>query len=516
MTKTHLLWVDDEIALLKPHMLFLEEKNYKTLACNNGLEAIELVQSQRFDAVLLDENMPGLSGLETLQAIKSSYPDLPVIMVTKNEEELIMNEAIGGKISDYLIKPVNPHQILLSLKKILHQKSLVSEKTTKSYQQAFRQISLELHELEDAEAWATFYQKLVYWEGELETLEDPSLLEMLTQQKQEANSCFASFVAEHYESWMQGNAASPILSHQLLKEKLVTILRPKQHSLLVVIDNLRMDQWKAISPLLNPHFHTEEETSYYSLLPTTTQYARNALFSGLTPLEMCTQHPQWWKHDHESGGKNLHEKDFLEAFLSRHTIHEPWSYHKITELQAGKNLVKNFTNHLHETLTVVVYNFVDMISHAKTEMEIIKELADNDKAYRSLTRSWFAHSPLVALLHKAQQAGSQVIITTDHGALNVNKPSAVISEKEASQNLRYKTGRSLTYNPKDVLSVDAPASFGLPALHLNSQYIFALDTHYFVYKNQFNHFAKLFKNTYQHGGLSMEEMIVPFVVLRPR
>lgn len=516
MSKIQLLWVDDEIELLKPHILFLKEKEFETHPCNNGLEAIELVKNQPFDAVLLDENMPGLSGLETLAAIKIVQPNLPVIMVTKNEEELIMNEAIGGKISDYLIKPVNPNQILLSLKKTLQQKHLVSEKTIKSYQQAFREISLSLNTLNDADQWIDFYQKLLFWELELENLEDLSMLEMLEAQKQEANIRFAKFVDEHYAQWIDGKDRTPVLSHQLMKQKVFPQLTKKSNTLMVVIDNLRMDQWKVISPFLNDNFRTLVESAYFSILPTATQYARNALFSGLTPYEMDRHHPQWWKKDHEEGSKNLFEKEFFSACLERNHKNLSWSYHKITQLQAGKNLVKNLTNHQNEQLTIVVYNFVDMISHAKTEMEIIKELAADDKAYRSLTRSWFRNSPLSDLLQKARQLGSQVIITTDHGTLNVAKPSEVISQKEASLNLRYKTGRSLTFKPNDVVQIATPHKFGLPADHLNSEFIFAKDTVYFVYKNQYNHYAKLFKNTFQHGGISMEEMIVPFVVLRPR
>ena len=510
------LWVDDEIEMLKPHFLFLKERGYDTTACTNGLDALDLINTKAFDIILLDENMPGLNGLETLDEIKNNHPDLPVVMITKNEEEHIMEEAIGAKISDYLIKPVNPNQILLSLKKILDHKTLIAEKTTQNYQQQFREISQSLINLETPQDWIEHFKKLMYWELELEGLEDLSMFEVFETQMQEANIQFAKFIGKNYQDWIQGNEG-PILSHQAFKEFVFPEIKKHQPSLLVMIDNLRFDQWRTILPKIKEYCKVENEKTYFSILPTATQYARNAFFAGLTPFEISKRFPHWWKNDTDEGGKNLHEFDFLKDLCKRIGMNRPMSYHKITQTQQSQQLIKNLQNHTHEGLTTVVYNFVDMISHAKTEMEVIKELAPDNKAYRSLTASWFKNSPLKELIKKATSLGFQILLTTDHGTINVGKPSEVIGDKETSINLRYKSGKSLTYETKDVILCKSPKNFLLPSFYgLNSSYIFAKKDTYFVYKNNFNHYAKLFSNTFQHGGVSLEEMIIPFIVLNPK
>jgi len=515
MDRINILWVDDEIELLKPHFLFLATKGYELTPCNNGRDALELVEEKPFDVVLLDENMPGLNGLETLSELKIKKPQLPVIMITKNEEEQIMNEAIGAKIADYLIKPVNPNQILLALKKNLNHQHLVAAKTTQNYQQAFGKISMEISQLKTHEDWVAFYKKMIFWELELEALEDLSLLEIFQSQKKEANAQFARFIESEYPQWML-DKNPPLLSHTLFEKAVLPQLEKDKPHLLVVIDNLRWDQWRVIAEAIAPLFALEEEKAYYSILPTATQYARNALFSGLTPLEMQKKHPEWWLFDDEAGGKNNNEEAFLEAQLDRLQKNISFSYHKITQLKQGQQLIKQLGNHTHEKLTVVVYNFVDMISHAKTEMEMIKELAPNNKAYRSLTRSWFNNSPLKSLMQKAASLGFKLLLTTDHGTINVEDPVALISHKEASTNLRYKAATSLTYDHKNIVDCQNPKDYQLPSQSAQSQFIFATGTQYFIYKKDFNHFAQFYKNSFQHGGISLEEMIVPFVVLRPR
>jgi DNA-binding response OmpR family regulator len=516
MNWINILWVDDEIEMLKSHFLFLKERGYNTTPCTNGLDALGLIDKDTYDIVLLDENMPGLNGLETLDGIKNKYPDLPVIMITKNEEEHIMNEAIGAKISDYLIKPVNPNQILLSLKKIFNHKSLIAEKTTQNYQQQFRELSLSIVSLKTHDDWIEYFKKLMYWELELESLEDSSMFEVFETQIQEANAQFAKFVEINYEDWMQGNGG-PVMSHQAFENFVFPQLKKHRPSLLLMIDNLRFDQWKTIASEVKEYCKVENEAAYFSILPTATQYARNAFFAGRTPLDISKTFPQWWKNDIDEGGKNLHEFDLLKTLCKRLGIERPMSYHKITQIQQCHQLTKNLQNHTHEVLTTVVYNFVDMISHAKTEMEVIKELAPDNKAYRSLTASWFKNSPLKDLIKKASGLGFKILLTTDHGTINVGHPSEVIGDKETSMNLRYKSGKSLTYQKKDVISCKHPESFELPSFYgLNSSYIFAKNNAYFVYKNNFNHYAKFFNDTFQHGGVSLEEMIIPFVVLNPR
>lgn len=517
MNTINILWVDDEIDLLKPHILFLEQKQYAVTKCQSGTEALEIVDDTNFDIVFLDENMPGLTGLETLNELKERRPNLPIVMITKSEEEYIMEEAIGSKIADYLIKPVNPNQILLSLKKNLDHSRLVSEKTTSNYQQEFRKIAMDLSMVNSYEEWADLYQKLIYWELQLENIEDVGMTTILESQKTEANTQFGKFIERNYADWFQPNADAPLMSHTLFKDKIVPELSDKQPTLLIVIDNLRYDQWRSFEPIVNNYYKKTAETSFYSILPTATQYARNAIFSGLMPSDMEQLFPQYWKNDTDEGGKNLHEADFLREQLKRlglsHIKHE---YYKITNLKNGKKLVDNFRSLKNNDLSVVVYNFVDMLSHSKTEMDVVKELASNDKAYRSLTQSWFKNSPLLEMIQLAQQLGFKLILTTDHGTINVTAPTKVIGDKDTSLNLRYKTGRSLTYNDKDVLAIKDPKSVHLPSLTMSSSFIFAKNDLFLAYPNNFNHYVSYYRNTYQHGGVSLEEMIIPFVVMEPK
>lgn len=519
MKKIAILWVDDEIDLLKPHILFLEKKNYLITKATNGTDAVDLVKKNNFDIVFLDENMPGITGLETLSLIKQNNANLPVIMITKSEEEAIMEEAIGSKIADYLIKPVNPNQILLSLKKNLDHSRLISEKTTHNYQQEFRKISMNLSMVNSYQEWIDLYKKIVHWELELENINDSGMLEILESQKLEANSQFFKFIKKNYQEWLSNDNEKPTFSHTLFKNFVVPEL-PKttdqQSVLLVVLDNLRYDQYRVLEPFVNNYYRKEQEHSYYSILPTATQYARNAIFSGLTPLEMEKKHPDFWKNDIDKGGKNLHESDFLDAQIKRLKLNIKHEYYKILSLKSGKELAENYNKTKQNDLTVVIYNFVDMLSHAKTEMEVIKELASNDKAYRSLTASWFKNSSLYEIIQKAQKLGQKLIITTDHGTINTKNPTKVIGNKNISSNLRYKTGRSLTYEKKDVFAVQNPNDIFLPSVAINSSFIFAKEDLFFAYPNNYNHFVKYFKNSYQHGGISLEEIIIPCAIYSPK
>lgn len=526
MNQIKILWVDDEIDLLKPHILFLEKKNYHVTTCNNGRDAIDIFEEGDFDIVFLDENMPGMSGLETLSEMKEKKSATPVIMITKSEEEYIMEEAIGSKIADYLIKPVNPNQILLSLKKNLDHSRLISEKTTLDYQKEFRKIAMELSMVNSYEDWIELYKKLVFWELELENIPDQSMVQILESQKIEANSQFGKFIERNYEDWFttptgksktESKNDKPVLSHTLFREVVVPeIVKKDKPVLFVVIDNLRYDQWKAFESVVTNHYKVEKEIPYFSILPTATQYARNAIFSGLTPLEMEKQFPQYWKNDVEDGGKNLFEAEFLTAHLKKLGLNIKQDYFKITNLASGKKLADNFKTLKDNNLVTVVYNFVDMLSHAKTEMDVVKELASDDKAYRSLTLSWFKNSPLLEIIQQAQKMGFKLVLTTDHGTINVKNPSKVIGDKNTSLNLRYKTGRSLSYEDKDVYAVKDPKTIGLPTINMSSSYIFAKNDFFLAYVNNYNHYVSYYRNTYQHGGISLEEMIIPLLVLNPK
>lgn len=511
-----ILWADDEIDLLKPHILFLQEKGYDVTTVNNGTDASDLVDSENFDIIFLDENMPGLSGLETLAKIKTSKPGVPVVMITKSEEEHIMEEAIGSKISDYLIKPVNPNQILLSVKKNLDNKKLINEKTTSSYQQAFRNIGMQLSDRLDTDEWKEVYRKLVYWELELESGSDGVMEEVLTMQKTEANAYFAKYVAANYTNWLSDNDDdTPLMSHRVFRDKVAPLLG-KESVFLIVIDNLRYDQWKVIEPALTDLYRVVEEDIFFSILPTATQYARNAMFAGLMPSEIQKLYPKLWKSDEDEGGKNQHEEELLAHQLKRLGKDIKFSYNKITKLDAGRKLSENISNLMVNPLNVIVYNFVDMLSHARTDMEMIKELAENDAAFRSVTKSWFDHSPLKSILEAIAKKGGTVVITTDHGTIQVKDPEKVIGDRNTSTNLRYKLGRNLNYDAKKVFAVTKPEEAYLPKSNMTSSYIFASDRQYFVYPNNYNHFVNFYRDTFQHGGISLEEVLVPFAVLKPR
>ncbi len=517
MTAT-ILWADDEIDLLRPHVLFLEEKGYTVDTVNNGLDAVEKVHGKEYDIISLDENMPGLSGLETLSRIKAVHPHVPIVMITKSEEEHIMEEAIGGKISDYLIKPVNPNQILLSLKKNLEGRRLMSEKTSSSYQQQFRQLSMRLGDRLSTEDWKQLYEELVRWELELSGSQDQGMTEILRSQWSEASDLFCRFVEKNYVDWVNNNGDDiPLQSHQLFKAKVAPLIDEKQSPLfLVLIDNLRLDQWRILEPIIGQYFRTDEQGLFYSILPTATQYARNALFAGMMPGEIDKRHPGKWIDEDQEGSKNAHEEEFIAGQLQRLGKPVKHSYHKILNLNAGRKLADSLDNLMGNALNTIVYNFVDMLSHARTEMEVIRELADDDAAYRSLTKSWFEHSPLFDIIKGIAERGGRMVITTDHGTIRVGEPSKVVGDRNTNSNLRYKLGRNLSYEAKDVLVVKDPDKIFLPKVNVSTVYIFAKQDKFFVYPNNYNHFVTYFRHTFQHGGISMEEMLVPWAVLKPR
>ena len=518
MGRPQILWADDEIELLRPHILFLEEKGYDVTGVNSGVEALDEVEARPFDVVFLDENMPGINGIETLQRIKDKHPGVPVIMITKSEEEHIMEEAIGSKISDYLIKPVNPNQILLSVKKILDNRRLQGEQAQSTYMREFRELAMKLGGRMDAQEWSDVYRRLMHWHATLGESGDRSMLDILDSQHAEANHQFVRFVEDHYESWMTGQEEAPMLSHRALPEWLPKAVAGAEGRpvFLVVIDNLRWDQWRTIAPSLRPKWNVTEEKTYYSILPTATQYARNALFAGMTPGDIARLLPNFWIGENEEGSKNAHEESLQQALFSRLGMEGKTSYHKITNLQAGKRLADRFHELKGQSVVTVVYNFVDMLSHARSEMEVIKELADDEAAYRSLTHSWFQHSSLKEMMDAMAEMGGRMILTTDHGTMRVDHPIEVRGDRETNKNLRYKVGRNLGYNAEEVMEIRNPERVGLPKPNVSSSYIFGKGKDFLVYPNNAAKYTKTFRDTFQHGGVSMEEMIVPWVVLDPK
>ncbi len=516
MRKIRILWTDDEVEALKPHIFFLKEKGYDVDTCSNGNDTLDLVRQNSYDLIFLDENMPGLSGIETLRLIREIRTDIPVVMITKSEEEDIMEAAIGSAIAYYLIKPVKPNQILLAIKKILDQKRLVTEKTTTDYRMEFSRIGNMISSASTHTDWAELYRKIVFWESELEKSADQGMAEILMMQENEANNSFCKFVMKNYLSWLDPKFnKGPLLSPSLFSSKIFPHVVPGQPLFFILIDNMRFDQWKIISAELTGLYRIMEEDIYYSILPTATQFSRNAIFAGMMPSQIISMMPQYWINEDEEEGKNEFEEELFLSHIARKGLRYKWSYHKISNSHEGKKVNEKIRQLLDNDINILVFNFVDILSHARTEIGLIRDLAGDEPAYRSLVRSWFIHSSLFELLNLIVSYPVKVIFSTDHGTIRVQNPVKIIGDKKTSTNLRYKMGRNLNYNPADVFELRDPASAFLPKSNITSRYIFARNKDYLVYQNNFNYYAGYYKDTFQHGGISMQEMLLPVARVEP-
>lgn len=520
MSNGLLLWVDDEIELLRAHIIFLEKKGYEVETVSNGPDAIDLCKQKTFDLILLDEMMPGLSGLETLQQIKDIQPATPVVMCTKSEEENIMEQAIGSKIADYLIKPVNPSQILLTLKKNIHRKEIVTEVTQSGYQQDYQQIAMQIMDCRNYQDWMEVYKRLVRWELELSST-DSSMTEMLQMQKEEANNGFAKYIAKNYLDWVapqknpQPIEGKPVMSPDIFKTKIFPLLDKGEKVFLIVIDNFRYDQWKMLAHDIADSFDIDEDM-YMSILPTATQYARNAIFSGLMPNKIAEMFPDLWVDEDEEEGKNLNEGPLIQTQLNRFRRHNTFSYHKVNDSVGADRFLDKYNEIQDNDLNVLVINFIDMLSHARTESKMVRELANNESAYRSITQSWLRHSVLSELFKRLAQSNFKIIITTDHGSIRASKPIKIVGDRNTNTNLRYKLGKNLAYNAKDVFVIKEPHKAQLPAPNLSTSYVFAYGDAFFAYPNNYNYYVSYYKDTFQHGGISMEEMLIPLITLTRR
>lgn len=510
-----LLWADDEIELLNAHIIFLQGKGYEVTKVTNGPDAIEACRREAFDLILLDENMPGLTGLETLTTIKELHPATPVVMVTKSEEEDIMEQAIGSKIADYLIKPVNPHQILLALKKNIHSREIVAEKANSAYQQNFGRLSMQISDAKSIEEWQDVYRKIVYWELELENA-DVQMREMLKSQKEEANSMFGRFVKKNYMEWMaSAREERPLMSNDLFRDRIFPLLDNGEKVFFIIIDNFRYDQWRVLAEEIGSDFAIEEEL-YTSILPTATQYARNAIFSGLMPRQIKDMFPDLWVDEEDEEGKNLNEEELIATQIARYRRKDTFSYSKVLTSAAADKYVDSINSLAKNDVNVLVINFIDMLSHARTESLMVRELAANEAAYRSITLSWLRHSAIKRLFSYLADNKYTVVITTDHGSIQVDTPTKVVGDKNTNTNLRYKLGKALNYSGKDVFEIKEPAKAFLPAPNLSTSYIFATGSNFFAYPNNYNYYVQYYKDTFQHGGISMEEMLIPLIKLKPK
>ena len=515
-----ILWVDDEIELLRSHIIFLSEKGFAVDTVTNGEDAVSSVKEKDYDLIFLDEMMAGMGGLETLAQIKDYNANIPVVMVTKNEEESLMNEAIGFKISDYLTKPVNPSQVLLVCKKILEGKKISGEHAAKDYLQDFNQISQAMLQNMDSDEWIEVYLKLVNWDLELDVHPEIGLRQTFIDQKREANKEFSKFVENNYREWINSNSDlnKPTLTPDILNNYLMEEVKNHDNVFFFVLDCLRLDQWLVMEKHLTDYFKIDK-SYYYSILPTSTPYARNSLFGGLYPSEIEKYYPQLWQGDDDENSMNKFEKELLQLFFDRKRIKlkNDLKYIKIIDPEVGRNFEQNILSYQNTHLTAVVVNFLDMIAHGRSDSDILKEIAPDESAYRSLTNSWFTHSSLLSTFKSLSSLKkTRIIVTTDHGSIRALRGAKVLGDREASSNLRFKYGRNLKVDDKHAVYIKNAVDYKLPKRGVTINYIIAKEDYYFVYPTEYHKYLTHYKDTFQHGGISLDEILLPVITMEPK
>lgn len=511
-----ILWVDDEIDLLSAHIIYLRERGYNVQEAANGDDAIQLVGKGGIDLVLLDEMMPGRDGLSTLEGIKDLNPNLPVIMVTKSEEEHLMDEAIGKKIDDYLTKPVNLSQTLSAVKRILERQKLTEDSLTREFVSEFSRINMLLTGPMDWRDWLQVHIKLSEIDLEMERLRDVGLRQSFRDLKKQSSAEFGRFVINSYGKWVDPGGG-PRLSVNVVEDYVVPLLKEGIQTFFIVIDCMRLDQWLMIEPVLADYFDIKRDY-YYSILPTATPFSRNAIFAGEYPDKVAELTPDLWSNPSSETSRNRNERQLLDRNLAKHGLKfsaEP-KYVKVLDYAEGQNLAKKIKTYSSVPLLSIVYNFVDIMIHGRSESDILQEIAPNEAAFRSLVKSWFEYSHLFEMLKKLSSMDCAIVITTDHGSVIGTRGALAHGKKDTSTNLRYKFGDNLNCDAKQAWLIKNPRTLRLPVWGLATTYIIALEDYYFVYPTNYSEYKRHYRDSFQHGGISPDEMILPVSTLRPK
>jgi len=519
MSKRKILWVDDEIQLLKPHILFLESRGYEVLTATNGIDALETVKKEMLSAVLLDEMMDGLDGLAVLEKIKELKAFLPVIMITKSEEESLMEDAIGRKITDYLIKPVNPSQVLMILKKTLERKDITREAFSVNFMQFLQSVNSDLMSgIDSMSGFADIYAQMVRWETEFEPSHHEDLFMMYTDMKREVNQQFEKFIIARYSDLVNsGDRLDIPFSPSVLDRFVTPQLRRGQKVLFILIDCMRYDQMLMIAPLIQEYFNIDMQR-HISILPTATPYSRNAIFAGLYPSEIDRVFPEIYSNAELDDSMNRFEGDLLTQYIQNRSLNlnGGMKYLKIIDSRQGEQAAQHFSDFSSHQFISLVINFVDILAHRRSDNSLLQEILPDESSYRRIVRSWFEHSYIQQILRKASELGYTAVITSDHGSVIVNRSAMVKADRETTTGTRYKTGNNLHVPGRAALHVKNPAEFRLPSMKLNSHFIFAREDHYFVYPNNIRKYQKQMADSFQHGGISMDEMILPVALCYPK